>query len=198
VAVMAAPAAAQRLSGQPTIAVPGAGPERTVAVFLPQHMFLDEEFEPAARALGRAGIDIVICSAETTAAVSMNNLFVRPAFRIADVRPEQFGGLVLIGGVGATLYWADSALLAVVQAFDRAGRVVAAIGTMPIALANAGVLSGHRATVFRDTSAVRRIREGGARHRFDGVVDDANVVTASDWRSAREFGATVARVLKSR
>jgi putative intracellular protease/amidase len=195
---LSGPAAAQRLTGQPTIAVPDAGPERTVAAFVPQHMFLEDEFEPVVRVLGRAGFEVVICSAETTAAASTEGLFVKPTLSIRDVQPEQFGGLVLIGGIGATLYWADSALIAAVRRFDAAGRVIGAIGTMPLALANAGVLAGHRATVVRDTSAVRRIREAGARHSFNGVVADANIVTASDWRNARAFGAAVGRALENR
>lgn len=185
----------QNLSGQPTVSVPSAGPAMTVAAFVPQHLFQDEEFEPAVRAMGKAGVQVVICSAETTAAVGTGRLFIKPALALRDVRPCDFGGLVIFGGPGGVLYWNDSTLLTAVKSFCEAGRVVAAIGTMPIVLANAGVVAGRRVTACRDSAAVKRIREAGACYSFRGVVVDASIVTAMDWRNASEFGKTIARTL---
>ncbi|MEO0073642.1 MAG: DJ-1/PfpI family protein [candidate division WOR-3 bacterium] len=194
----AAVAAGQSLSGQPTVSVPGAGPARTVAAFVPQHLFQDEEFEPAVRAMGKAGIQVIICSDETTAAVSTGRLFIKPSLSLRDVRPEDFGGLVIFGGPGGTLYWNDSTLLTTVRSFHRAGRLVAAIGAMPIVLANAGVVVGRRVTACRDSAAVKRIRGAGARYSFRGVEVDGNLVTAMDWHHSRDFGRAVAKALHVR
>lgn len=191
-------AAGQSLSSQPTVSVPGAGPAMTVAAFVPQHLFQDEEFEPAVRVMGKSGVQVVICSAETTVAVSTGRLFIKPTLALRDVRPDDFGGLVIFGGPGGTLHWSDSTLLTAVRSFHEAGRLVAAIGTMPIALANAGVVAGRRVTACRDSFAARRLRDAGARYSFRGVTVDGNLVTAMDWRNSRDFGKAVARTLLTR
>jgi protease I len=129
---------------------------------------------------------------------SLGDLFVKPRLALRDVRPEYFGGLVLFGGSGATLYWNDSLLLQRVREFAAAGKLVAAIGTMPLALANAGVLKGRRATVFRERPAIAMLRAAGARHSFNNIVSDRGVITAADWRSARAFGRAVAAALRNR
>jgi protease I len=164
-----------------------------VLVFVPQQLFEDDELDRTLRPLGSAGVRTRIVTADTTVAVSMNRTVVKPDFALRDVRPEDFDGLVLIGGSGAALYWDDSLLHVRCRDFVEAGKVVAAIGIAPIILARAGVLAGRKATVFRDRAAIGYIKEKGARYNFKPLVIDRNIITASDAEQGVDFSRAVAR-----
>jgi len=178
---------------------PAGAPARTILVYLPQQLFNEQEFEPALRRLSLAGIETRLASADSGVAVSMSQLVVRLDLALRDVNAADYAGLVLIGGSGAAIYWDDSLLQAKCREFADNGKVVAAIGIAPVALARAGVLKGRKATVFRDRTAVDWLRQAGAKYSFNGVVADRNTITAASSEQARAFGQAVANaVLKAR
>jgi protease I len=171
---------------------------RTVLVFLPQRLYSGEEFEPALRQLSLAGLQTRIASSDTSAAISMGSVLVKPDLALLDAQAADYAGLVLIGGSGAALYWDDSLVHARCLEFAKSGRVVAAIGIAPIILARAGVLKGRRATVFRERSAINWLKQAGAKFSFKELVADRNIITAASDEQARAFGQAVARaVLKA-
>jgi protease I len=198
-------AAAQPLAAQPPpipispdTELPGE-PGRTVALFLAQQLFSNEEFETALRQLSRAGLFTRVSATDTGVAVGMSNVVVKPDLALADVRAADFAGLVLIGGSGAALHWDDSLLHARCREFAAAGRVVAAIGIAPITLARAGILKGRKATVFRDRTAIGWLKDHGAKFSFQELVCDRNVITAAGAPQAKAFGhAIAAAVLKGK
>ena len=178
---------------------PAGAPARTILVYLPQQLFNEQEFEPALRRLSLAGIETRLASADSGVAVSMSQLVVRLDLALRDVNAADYAGLVLIGGSGVAIYWDDSLLQAKCREFTDNGKVVAAIGIAPVALARAGVLKGRKATVFRDRTAVDWLRQAGAKYSFNGVVADRNTITAASSEQARAFGQAVANaVLKAR
>jgi protease I len=196
-AVMAATAFGQPppIPISPKPGLPGR-PDRAVLVFLPQQLYSGEEFEPTLAQLTRAGLQTSIASSDTGVAASMDQVLVKPDLALRDADVADYAGLVLIGGSGAALCWRDSLLNARCREFAESGRVVAAIGVAPIALARAGVLKGRRATVFRDRSAISALKEEGARFSFRGVVVDRNIVTAASSEQARAFGQAVAAAVQ--
>jgi protease I len=184
----------------PTIPVaparpPAATPDRTVLMYLPQQLFNEQEFEPALRRLSLAGIETRLAAADSGVAVSMSQLVVRLDLALRDVNVADYAGLVLIGGSGAALYWDDSLLQAKCREFAANGKVVAAIGIAPVALARAGVLKGRKATVFHDRATVEWLRQAGAEFSFSGVVADRNIITAAPSEQARAFGQAVANAV---
>jgi len=191
-------AAAPWVYGQPPtiptrlVRAPGDRPQAEVLVFLPQRLFAEEEFEPALRQLSLAGVRTRIASSDTTTAIGIRGIMVKPDLAFRDARTEDYAGLMLIGGSGAALHWDDSLLHAWCREFAESGRVVAAIGIAPITLARAGVLKGRKATVFHERSAVNWLRQSGARFVFRQLVSDRNIITAASAQQARMFGRTVA------
>lgn len=170
-------------------------PERTVLVFLPQQFYSDEEFEPLNRALGQAGFAVRVAAASSDLVVSLNRQTLQPDVALADVDPAAYAGFVLIGGSGAALHWDDTLLHERSRAFLAAGKVVAAIGVGPIALARAGVLRNRRATVFLDRSAVDILRQSGSRFSFRPLVVDGKVITAASAEQAGAFARAVVAAL---
>jgi len=170
----------------------------SVAVFIAPRLYQDEEFDPIVRQLTRAGFAVVTVSVETTAVQSMDGYLVKPKQALRDVRPSDYAALVLIGGSGITVLWDDSLLHAKCREFAAAGRVVAAIGIAPIALARAGILKGRRATVVRDISAIGLLRAQGCRYSFNRVVTDGTIVTAASAVSAKPFARAVIQALRRR
>jgi len=168
-------------------------------MYLPMQLFNEQEFEPALRRLSLAGVETRLAGSDSGVAVSMSQLVVRLDLTLRDVNAADYAGLVLIGGSGAAVYWDDSLLQAKCREFAASGKVVAAIGIAPVTLARAGVLKDRRATVFRDRTTVDWLRQAGAKHSFNGVVADGNVITAASSEQARVFGQAVANaVLKAR
>jgi len=178
----------------PKTELPGSS-DRTVLIFLPRHLFSDEEFDPTLGQLIKAGLPTRIASSDTSVAVSMDQVLVKPDLALRDANVMDYAGFVVIGGSGASLYWRDSLLLARCREFAESGRVVAAIGIAPIALARAGVLKGRKATVFRERTAIGWLKEEGAKFSFKGLVADRNVITAASSEQARAFGKAVARAV---
>ncbi len=200
--VLALVSVAALCAAQPPSIPAGAGreraPEQTVLVYLPQQFYSDDEFEPLNRSLERAGLALRIAAASSDVVTSINRQTVQPDVVIADVDPTDYAGLVLIGGSGAVLHWDDTLLLARCREFAESGKVVAAIGIAPIALAHAGVLRGRRATVFPERAAVDILKQAGSRHSFGPLVVDQNVITAASAEHAVAFSQAVVRALTSR
>uniref|UniRef100_A0A7C4GCX5 DJ-1/PfpI domain-containing protein n=1 Tax=candidate division WOR-3 bacterium TaxID=2052148 RepID=A0A7C4GCX5_UNCW3 len=173
----------------------GAKQRTNVLVFVPQSLFLDEDYEAVTSQLNRAGLRVVTASTDTTAAESMDGLLIKPEQSLATVDPADYAGLVLVGGSGAVLYWEDSLLHSRCRGFTDAGRLIAAIGLMPIALARAGLLTGRRATVFPDRRAIEMLKKAGAKVSLNDIVIDGNIMTASRTRAARALARHIARRL---
>ena len=173
-------------------------PAQPVAVYIPQHLFRDDELETVVRLMERAKIPVLIVATDTSAARGIDGLFVKPRCRLRDITPEEFSALVLIGGSGSAVSWQDTVLHNRCRQFISADRLVAAIELAPLTLAYAGLLAGKSATVFPDKYCIRILKEQGCRHRFDGVVRDGNIITAAKAEHTAAFARAIVKALKQR
>lgn len=158
--------------------------------------FRDEELFVPQKACADAGVETVVASTKTGTCEGMLGGTAEATTTFGEVRPEAYDGIVIVGGIGSQDHlWGDKDLIKLVQAFDAADKVVAAICLSPAVLARAGVLKGRPATVFKSPASVREFKKGGAKITDKAVVVDGKVVTANGPTAAKEFVAAVLSLL---
>jgi protease I len=159
--------------------------------------FRDEELLAPQRLLERHGAAVTVVSTRGGAATGMLGARIAVAATVRGAREADHDALAIAGGSGApTHLWDDAALRALVRAFHRAGKPVAAICLSGPVLARAGVLVGRRATVYPAERAILELRRGGAQYVAEPVVEDGNVLTASGPEAAEAFGAALLQLVK--
>jgi protease I len=72
-------------------------------------------------------------------------------------------------------------------------KIVGAICIAPVTLANAGILTGKKATVFE--SETKKLKDKGANCTRKNVERDGKTITANGPKAAKEFGETIAKAL---
>ena len=102
---------------------------------------------------------------------------IMPDLTIAEARVDEFDALLLPGGVGnPDRLRMDEAAVALIRAFDAAGKPIGAICHAPWLLAEADVLRGRRATAW--PSIRTDIRNAGANVVDEAAVTDGHLVTS--------------------
>ncbi|OQX82133.1 MAG: hypothetical protein B6D56_00020 [Candidatus Omnitrophica bacterium 4484_70.1] len=155
--------------------------------------FRDEELFVTKEVLESKGIEVKVASLEITSIRGMLGKEVVPDLKLADVNVDDFDGIIFVGGIGAKFYWRHPSALKIAQEAFKKKKVIAAICIAPVILANAQILKGKKATVWR--SEAGRIKEKGAIYVETSLVRDGNIITASGPQAAEEFGEKIAEAL---
>ncbi|MHC4805772.1 MAG: DJ-1/PfpI family protein, partial [Planctomycetota bacterium] len=100
------------------------------------------------------------------------------------------------GGPGATEYFKNPVALNIAREAAGKGKILAAICIAPTVLANAGVLTGVRATAF--LSERRRLLQAGAVYTGVPVERDRFIITGSGPAASFQFGRVIADALAGR
>ena len=159
-------------------------PKRVVMVIAPRD-FRDEELMVPLEYLRKQKVLVKVASIDTPEAVGMLGLHFMPDLELADIDPEKFDGIILVGGSGAVNLWPDTMLHRVVRGFADENKPVGAICLAPAILARAGVLKGIKATVF--LSARDELLKGGAVGSKRDVEVSGNIITAAGPRASLPF-----------
>jgi len=161
-------------AGQSTVVQPGS---RKVLLVVPQQSFQDQELFETKRALELAGVPVQIASTRLTAITGMLGGTANPDLLLNQAKVNDYGAIVFIGGAGVIEYFSNPAVTNLIrQAVDQR-KVVAAIGTAPSILANAGVLKGVRVTGYLPEQV--RIVQGGGNYTGNPVEKDGLIITAT-------------------
>ncbi|HOB18694.1 MAG TPA: DJ-1/PfpI/YhbO family deglycase/protease [Candidatus Methanoculleus thermohydrogenotrophicum] len=154
--------------------------------------FRDEELEIPRRIFKEAGIGVDIASTTPGMCTGMLGGAVEAIMSFNDVDPDDYAGIVVVGGIGSQDYlWVNKKLQALVRMFFEQGKVVAAICLAPVVLARAGILGGRQATVYPSPAAVREMKKAGANLVDVPVVADLQIVTANGPGAAAQFANTI-------
>ncbi|MBP2134559.1 protease I [Methanomicrobium sp. W14] len=163
-----------------------------VLVVIAPKRYREEEYEETAKALDRAGIKYDVASTIKGTCEGMMGGTQESSLLISDAKEENYDGIVIIGGLGASDFlWKEEPLVELVKQFDEKKKVVAAICLAPVVLARAGILKGKQATVFETPASRELLRQGGANFVKVHVVSDMNIITADHPISASEFAEAV-------
>lgn len=166
--------------------------KRVVMIIAPQNFRDEELFEPK-QLLAEKGAEVKIASASLEIAGGMLGAEIQPDVLISDIDPDQWDAIILIGGTGASRYWEDTSVHSLLNEAVKQNKIVGAICIAPVTLANAGILSGKRATVH--VSERQKLTDKGADCTLKDVQRDGNIITASGPPAAKGFGEAIAEAL---
>jgi protease I len=170
--------------------------DRQVVLVAPSQNYRDEELFETKRALEAEGIQTDIASTRvgiirgTLGGVAEANLL------ITQVRAANYDAIIFIGGGGAIEYVLNPVALNLIREAVRNGKIVAAIGTAPSILANAGALSGVRATSL--LSERNTLISAGALYTGLPVEQDRLIITGNGPAAAAQFGRNIADAITGR
>lgn len=160
--------------------------------------FRDEELLIPQDIFADAGIETVIASTRAGTCNGMLGAAVEAAVPFTEVSPEDYDGIVVVGGIGSQDHlWGDKDLAGLVKAFAAAGKLTAAICLSPVVLARAGILAGKKATVFHTPASVAELKRGGATLTDDDVATDGQVVTANGPTVSKAFARAIVALLSA-
>jgi len=157
--------------------------------------FRDEELTEPRRVLEEAGCAVEVASSAFPAAKGMLGLQVPVNLLVKDANVADYGAVVFVGGPGAEEYWEDPAAQQIARDAVAQDKVLGAICLAPVTLANAGVLSGKKATVWQSEGP--RLKAKGADYTAAKVQVDGRIITANGPEAAEEFGRAVLKALQA-
>ncbi len=172
----------------------GTGAKRAALIVASQN-FRDEEFFETKRALDAAAVQTVIASTRIGIIRGMFGI-AEANILVGQLRAEDYDAIIFIGGPGAVEYVDNPAALNLAREAVRQRKILAAIDTAPAILANAGVLTGVRATSF--LSERNRLILAGAVYTGIPVEQDRLIITGSGPMASIQFGRAVADALTGR
>ncbi|MGA8111045.1 MAG: DJ-1/PfpI family protein [Acidobacteriaceae bacterium] len=115
----------------------------------------------------------------------------------ADVRPEEYDGLVLPGGRAPEYLRLDGKVLELIRHFARERKPIAAICHAAQMLAAAGVLEGRKVSCYPACSPEVKLAGGTfADVEMTAAVTDGNLVTAPAWPAHPAWLAQFEKVLQ--
>ena len=168
--------------------------KRVVMIIAPVD-FRDEEcFEPK-KILENGGIEVKVASTTKKQCFGTLGGTIIPDMTLFEVKVEEFDGIVFVGGAGAANYFYDPLAQKIALDFFRFNRIIGAICIAPVILANAGILSGKKATAWK--SEERALVTKGALFTASRVEYDGNIITANGPESAEQFGRSILKGLNT-
>jgi len=168
-----------------------------VVFIIPGKSFQNEELFITRDVLSAATVEsIVACSRLGIIKDTRRIGQVEATLHINDIVVDDYDGIIFVGGLGVGKYVEDTVVLDIAREAARKGKVVAAIGTTPDILAQAGILDGRRATSNRTKR--RELQKAGAEYTGAYVERDEMIITARDARSSSEFGKVITNALADR
>lgn len=167
---------------------------KRVVMVIASQQFRDEEYQRPRAILEGAGAQVTVASSSLKEAVGMLGLKVRPDILLKDAKVEEFDAVIFVGGMGATEYWENPTAHALAKRAYEAGKPTSAICLAPMTLANAGLLKGRRATIWKD--AVGDFKSKGVVYTGRAVERDGKLITGSGPDAAEEFGRALVEALR--
>lgn len=166
---------------------------KKVLMIIASSNFRDEEYAEPRKVLEAAGARVIVACSSMNTAKGKLGLEVKPDVLIGEVKESDYDGIVFVGGGGSKEYFDSPVAHKLAQGFYGRGKLTSAICIAPAILANAGLLSGKKATSF--PSSADTLKAKGAIFTDSGVERDGKIVTGVGPEAARKFGEKLVQVL---
>ncbi|MBN2138242.1 MAG: DJ-1/PfpI family protein [Sedimentisphaerales bacterium] len=162
---------------------------KRAAIIVPSMNFHDIELTDTKRALDMAGVETTIASTRRGGVTGMLGNTVEATVMLNALNADDYDAFVFIGGAGVVEYFDNPIVRTIARDAASKRKVLAAISAAPTILANAGVLTGRRATAF--ASEQQKLQHGGAVFTQVAVEKDAFIVTCSGPAAAGLFATAI-------
>ncbi len=163
-----------------------------VALVIAPSDFRDEELFVPKELLEDAGAKTVIASTKMGEAKGMLGGKVEVEQEIANLQSEELDALIVVGGMGSPEFlWNEKKLFDLLDKLSKEGKVIGAICLSGAVLANAGLLTGKKATVWECPESLEAFEKGEATYVKQPVVQDGKFITANGPEAADEFGKLI-------
>jgi len=175
--------------------VTGDGGESYEALYA-LHRFQEEGWETAVAAPSRRRLNLVMHDFQP----GWDTYIERPGYGVdadvdfAGVRVQDYEAVLLLGGRAPEYLRNDEGLLALLRAFDAAGKWIFAICHGIQILAAAGLANGKNVTCYHHVK--REAELSGGTFVDEQTVRDGRVVTAQTWQSHPQFYREIFAVLR--
>lgn len=156
--------------------------------------FRDEELLKPKEIFEKNGFKVTIASSSLNTATGMLGTKIKPEVVISNVNVKNYDAIVFVGGTGATEYFNNPIALKIAQDAEKQKKVVGAICIAPRILAEAGVLKGKKATVWK--SEANALKTKGAIYTGQDVTVDGKIVTASGPHAAEAFANVILKLFE--
>ncbi|MHC4173297.1 MAG: DJ-1/PfpI family protein [Planctomycetota bacterium] len=171
------------------------GAKRAVLIVASEN-FREDELIETKRVLDAAAVQTIIASTKIGFIRGMLGKVAEARILVSQLRVDDYDAIIFIGGPGATEYFKNPVALNIAREAAGKGKILAAICIAPTVLANAGVLTGVRATAF--LSERRRLLQAGAVYTGVPVERDRFIITGSGPAASFQFGRVIADALAGR
>jgi SagB-type dehydrogenase family enzyme len=161
---------------------------------VPPAQFTDAELFDTQRILTEAGVTSVVASSKIGALQGVFGGIAASEITIERVRVEDYDAIIFIGGPGAAEYFSNPLTLRIAREASAMNKVIAAISSAPMILANAGVLRGIRATGLPQQG--EQMKKAGAQFTGSAVERDGLIITANESLVAVQFARDIVAVLR--
>ncbi len=166
---------------------------KSILMVIASKDFRDEELFDTREVLEKNGGNVTVASTTLEKITGMMGGTATADILLSEVDAEDYDSVVFVGGFGSQQYFNDSTAHALAKKTVEKGKVLGAICIAPSTLANAGLLSGVRATAYE--SEKDNLTQKGAQYTGEPVTVDGDIVTGSGPDAARDFGkALVERI----
>jgi protease I len=162
---------------------------------IPVDGFREEEYKAAREALEKSGVKVVTASTVKKGAMGYHGNSVDPDMLIDEIDPNDYAGVVFIGGHGASQYWHDYKAHEIIRSYAKSGKLIAANDRAPVALAVAGILPGKKVTGHN--SIFEKLSNAGADYTGRKVERDGNILTGEGPNAISLYAAELAKAVKS-
>lgn len=169
----------------------------TFALIIAHKGFQPIEYHNTKKALEDAGITVHTVSTQLGEAEGTDGSKVAVDGRIGHIIPEEYQGIVFIGGSGALDDLDNEASYDIIKKAVAKNIILGAICIAPRILAQAGVLTAKKATGWDDDNELASIfKKHVVTYVKEGVVTDGNLITATGPATATDFGKALAQLVK--
>jgi 4-methyl-5(b-hydroxyethyl)-thiazole monophosphate biosynthesis len=161
---------------------------KKVLLFLAQGF---EEYEASvftdvigwSRVYGKEPVDLVTTGLRSEIKCTWN-FIVQPELEFEKINVNDFDALAIAGGFEKAGFYEDAydeRLLNLIRAFDKEGKIIAAICVSALPVGKSGVLKGRKATTYDLLDGVRRkqLADFGAIVEDESIVIDKNIITST-------------------